>query len=32
MGGNMTIQIAKRSELSSLQVLLKRWIVERSFA
>ena len=32
LGRNVTVQIAKRSELHSLKVMPKRWIVERSFA
>ena len=32
LGGNVTVQIAKRSELHTFKVIPKRWIVERSFA
>lgn len=32
LGGEVTVQIAKRSELHSFKVMPKRWIVERSFA
>jgi len=29
---NVTVQIAKRSELHTFKIMPKRWIVERSFA
>ncbi len=32
LGGHITVQIAKRSELHTFKVMPKRWIVERSFA
>lgn len=32
LGGHVTVQIAKRSELHTFEVMPKRWIVERSFA
>lgn len=32
LGGQVTVQIAKRSELHTFKVMPKRWIVERSFA
>lgn len=32
MGGQLTVQIAKRSELHTFKVMPQRWIVERSFA
>lgn len=32
LGGHVTVQIAKRSELHTFKVMPKRWIVERSFA
>ncbi|KMN29644.1 transposase, partial [Chromobacterium sp. LK1] len=32
LGGYVTVQIAKRSELHTFKVMPKRWIVERSFA
>ncbi|MDL1867644.1 IS5/IS1182 family transposase, partial [Betaproteobacteria bacterium PRO4] len=32
LGGPVTVQIAKRSELHTFKVMPKRWIVERSFA
>ena len=32
LGGHMTVQIAKRSELHTFKVIPKRWVVERSFA
>jgi transposase len=32
LGEPVTVQIAKRSELHTFQVMPKRWIVERSFA
>jgi len=32
LGENVTVQIAKRSELHLFKVMPKRWIVERSFA
>ena len=32
LGGHVTVQIAKRSELSTFKVMPKRWVVERSFA
>jgi transposase len=32
LGENVTVQIAKRSELHTFKVLPMRWIVERSFA
>lgn len=32
LGGHVTEQIAKRSELHTFKVMPKRWIVERSFA
>ena len=32
MGGYVTVQIAKRSELHTFKVMHKRWVVERSFA
>ena len=32
LGEQVTVQIAKRSELHTFKVLPKRWIVERSFA
>lgn len=32
LGENVTVQIAKRSELHTFKVMAKRWIVERSFA
>jgi transposase len=32
LGKNVTVQIAKRSELHTFKVMPKRWVVERSFA
>jgi transposase len=32
LGGGVTVQIAKRSELHKFAVIPKRWVVERSFA
>ena len=32
MGEQVTVQIAKRSELHTFKVMPKRWVVERSFA
>lgn len=32
LGGHVTVQIAKRSELYTFQDMPQRWIVERSFA
>lgn len=32
LGGHVTVQIAKRSELHKFAVIPKRWVVERSFA
>ncbi|WBM42378.1 IS5 family transposase [Comamonas aquatica] len=32
LGGHVTVQIAKRSELHTFKVMPKRWVVERSFA
>ena len=32
LGGDVTVQIAKRSELHTFKVMPKRWSVERSFA
>ncbi|MGC9562589.1 transposase, partial [Brachymonas sp. M4Q-1] len=32
LGEQVTVQIAKRSELHSFRVMPKRWVVERSFA
>ena len=32
LGGDVTMQIAKRSELHTFKVMPKRWSVERSFA
>ena len=32
LGGHVTVQIAKRSELHTFKVIPKRWVVERSFA
>jgi transposase len=32
LGENVTVQIAKRSQLHTFKVMPKRWIVERSFA
>ena len=32
LGEQVTVQIAKRSELHTFKVMPKRWIVERSFA
>ena len=32
LGENVTVQIAKRSELHTFKVMPERWIVERSFA
>lgn len=32
LGENVTVQIAKRSELHTFNVMPKRWVVERSFA
>ena len=32
LGGHVTVQIAKCSELHTFKVMPKRWIVERSFA
>ena len=32
LGGHVTVQIAKRSELHTVKVMPKRWVVERSFA
>ncbi|QLP98997.1 MAG: IS5 family transposase [Burkholderiaceae bacterium] len=32
LGGHVTVQIARRSELHTFKVMPKRWIVERSFA
>ncbi|WP_162597185.1 transposase, partial [Xanthomonas fragariae] len=32
LGEQLTVQIAKRSELHTFKVMPKRWIVERSFA
>jgi transposase len=31
LGQNVTVQIAKRSELHTFKIMPKRWIVERSF-
>ena len=31
LGGHVTVQIAKRSELHTFKVMSKRWVVERSF-
>ncbi len=31
LGGHVTVQIAKRSELYKFAVIPKRWVVERSF-
>lgn len=31
-GGHVTVQIARRSELHTVKVMPKRWVVERSFA
>ena len=32
LGEHVTVQIAKRSELHTIKVMQKRWVVERSFA
>jgi transposase len=32
LGEDVTVQIAKRSELHTFKVMPKRWVVERSFA
>ncbi len=32
LGENVTVQIAKRSELHMVAVIPTRWVVERSFA
>ena len=32
LGGHVTVQIAKRSELHTFKIIPKRWVVERSFA
>ena len=32
LGQNVTVQIAKRSELHTFKVMPRRWVVERSFA
>jgi len=32
LGGQVTVQIARRSELHTFKVMPKRWVVERSFA
>ena len=32
LGGHVTVQIAKRSELHTFKVMPQRWVVERSFA
>jgi transposase len=32
LGQNVTVQIARRSQLHTFKVMPKRWIVERSFA
>ena len=32
LGEQVTVQIAKRSELHTFKVIPKRWVVERSFA
>lgn len=32
LGGHVTVQVAKRSELHTFKVMPKRWIVERNFA
>ena len=32
LGEEVTVQIAKRSELHKFAVIAKRWVVERSFA
>lgn len=32
LGAHVTVQIAKRSELHTFEVMPKRWVVERSFA
>lgn len=32
LGGHVTVQIAKRSELHTFKVIPKHWVVERSFA
>ena len=32
LGEQVTVQIAKRTELHTFKVIPKRWIVERSFA
>lgn len=32
LGEHVTVQIAKRSELHTLKIIPKRWVVERSFA
>jgi transposase len=32
VGEQVTVQIAKRSQLHSFKVMPKRWVVERSFA
>ena len=32
LGEHVTVQIAKRNELHTFQVIPKRWVVERSFA
>nr|WP_225784385.1 IS5 family transposase [Xenophilus sp. Marseille-Q4582] len=32
LGGHVTVQIARRSELRTFKVMPKRWVVERSFA
>ena len=31
LGGHVTVQIAKRSDLHSFKVMPRRWVVERSF-
>ncbi len=32
LGGHVSVQIAKRSELHTFKVMRERWVVERSFA
>lgn len=32
LGGHISVQIAKRSELHTFKVIPQRWVVERSFA
>ena len=32
LGEQVTVQVVKRNELHTFEVILKRWIVERSFA